>query len=94
MGTHTTLPSKVHLTSEVLSSYLQKHPELIGEKVSKRFGSAGGGNLPFLFKILAIQKALSIQAHPDKALAERLHRERPDLYKGFSRILWINSVTP
>merc|ERR1712226_1469929 len=29
----------------------------------------------------SIQKALSIQAHPDRVLAERLHRERPDIYK-------------
>jgi len=31
--------------------------------------------LPFLFKILSIAKALPLQAHPDKALAERLHAE-------------------
>merc|ERR1719222_427226 len=37
--------------------------------------------LPFLLKVLSIQKALSIQAHPDRALAARLHRERPDVYK-------------
>ncbi len=29
----------------------------------------------FLFKILSIAKALPLQAHPDKALAERLHAE-------------------
>ncbi|CAE6472154.1 unnamed protein product, partial [Rhizoctonia solani] len=34
------------------------------------------------FKVLAIEKALSIQAHPNKKLAEKLHRERPDVYKG------------
>jgi hypothetical protein len=32
--------------------------------------------------VLSIGKALSIQAHPDKTLAERLHRERPEVYKG------------
>ena len=26
-------------------------------------------------------KALSIQSHPDKALAEKLHAERPSIYK-------------
>lgn len=26
-------------------------------------------------------KALSIQAHPDKKLAELLHKSRPDIYK-------------
>ena len=37
--------------------------------------------LPFLFKILSVRTALSIQAHPDKALARKLHAARPDLYK-------------
>ncbi|CAM9325996.1 unnamed protein product [Discosporangium mesarthrocarpum] len=39
------------------------------------------GDLPIMFKILSINKALSIQAHPDKKLAERLYATRPDLYK-------------
>jgi mannose-6-phosphate isomerase len=37
--------------------------------------------MAFLFKLLAVDKALSIQAHPHKALAEKLHAARPDLYK-------------
>ena len=37
--------------------------------------------LPFLFKVLSVRTALSIQAHPDKALAQQLHAARPDLYK-------------
>jgi mannose-6-phosphate isomerase len=32
--------------------------------------------------VLSIGTALSIQAHPDKKLAERLHKERGDVYKG------------
>ena len=36
--------------------------------------------LPFLFKILSIRKALSIQVHPDKQTAEKLHKERPEIY--------------
>jgi len=30
--------------------------------------------------VLSINKALSIQAHPDKALAERLHSQFPTVY--------------
>jgi hypothetical protein len=41
----------------------------------------GGRTLPYLFKVLSIAKALSIQAHPHKALAEKLHAERPLVYK-------------
>merc|ERR1719230_814277 len=38
-------------------------------------------SLPFLFKILSVRTALSIQAHPDKKLAAKLHATRPDVYK-------------
>lgn len=37
--------------------------------------------LPFLFKVLSINKALSIQAHPNKKLAEQLHKSNPKEYK-------------
>ncbi|CEL59231.1 mannose-6-phosphate isomerase [Rhizoctonia solani AG-1 IB] len=76
MGTHPTLPSKLQ-SGEKLYDHLQAHPELLGDKVHKQYG----GDLPFLFKVLAIEKALSIQAHPNKKLAEKLHKERPDVYK-------------
>lgn len=78
MGTHTSLPSKLASTGENLWDYLSENPELIGEHVVAHFGH----DLPFLFKVLAIGKALSIQAHPDKELAKRLHHDRPDIYKG------------
>jgi mannose-6-phosphate isomerase len=39
-----------------------------------------GGDLPFLLKVLSAGKALSIQAHPDKESAERLHSENPNAY--------------
>ncbi|KAL7730398.1 hypothetical protein ACLKA6_016629 [Drosophila palustris] len=38
-------------------------------------------DLPYLFKVLSIRKALSIQVHPNKCEAERLHQERPEIYK-------------
>merc|ERR550534_2944226 len=40
-----------------------------------------GKPLPYLFKVLSVNQSLSIQAHPDKALARQLHKERPDVYK-------------
>eukprot|EP00934_Nitzschia_sp_Nitz4_P004979 Nitzschia sp. Nitz4//scaffold73_size107353//46744//48426//NITZ4_004317-RA/size107353-snap-gene-0.93-mRNA-1//1//CDS//3329557467//4969//frame0 len=39
-----------------------------------------GEDLPFLFKVLSAGKALSIQAHPDKELAEKLHLDNPQHY--------------
>ncbi|GAA6040501.1 hypothetical protein JCM8097_005436 [Rhodosporidiobolus ruineniae] len=77
MGTHPSCPSTLMATGQDLKKYLKARPELLGEKVVKKFGD----DLPFLFKVLAIRKALSIQAHPDKELAQRLHAEKPDIYK-------------
>ena len=84
MGTHVSGPSRLLDSDSTLKDYLAAHPELIGEKVVERFRDAGAaeGNLPFLFKVLAIEKALSIQTHPDKKMAEALHKEKPDVYKG------------
>ena len=38
------------------------------------------GELPYLFKVLSISKPLSIQLHPNKEQAERLHLNNPSLY--------------
>lgn len=36
--------------------------------------------LPFILKILSVKKALSIQAHPNKELAQKLHLKDPSNY--------------
>lgn len=70
MGTHPSGPAKIYGTQELLSQHLMKNKHL-----------TGGGDLPFLFKVLSVRTALSIQAHPDLELAKRLHSERPQSYK-------------
>ncbi|WWC64943.1 mannose-6-phosphate isomerase, class I [Kwoniella dejecticola CBS 10117] len=80
MGTHPTLPSKLD-DSTLLSDYIKSNNGLVGDKVIKKFEDSQHGNLPFLFKVLSIGTALSIQAHPDKTLARKLFDERPDVYK-------------
>ncbi|KAF7323796.1 Mannose-6-phosphate isomerase [Mycena kentingensis (nom. inval.)] len=80
MGTHPKSPSRVSTSSAPLSEHLAANPALIGERVAARFDAANG-NLPFLFKVLAIEKALSIQTHPDKKTAEVLFAQQPDIYK-------------
>jgi mannose-6-phosphate isomerase len=75
MGTHPTLPSRLlDGGGKTLGEYLKERAELLGDR--------GLDDLPFLFKVLAIRKALSIQSHPDKRFAERLHAVAPNLYKG------------
>ncbi|KAH9911116.1 mannose-6-phosphate isomerase [Fomitopsis serialis] len=83
MGTHPNGPSRLAGADITLAEHLAAHPELMGPKVVSRFRDAGAeeGNLPFLFKVLAIEKALSIQTHPDKKTAEALHKEKPNVYK-------------
>ena len=79
MGTHPAKPSTVNGTP--LLEHLRANPALLG---SAR--DAYDGDLPFLFKILSIETALSIQAHPDKAFARELHSRQPDVYKGASPV--------
>lgn len=76
MGTHSNCPSMVSASGDSLQAWIEAHPESLGSAVTRRFGT----QLPFLFKVLSVRKALSIQSHPDKALAERLHAEHPKLY--------------
>ena len=49
-------------------------------KTGESLRDAIGDDLPFLFKVLSAGKALSIQAHPDKELAEKLNAENPSNY--------------
>ncbi|XP_031096410.1 mannose-6-phosphate isomerase 1-like [Ipomoea triloba] len=63
--------------SLTLKDWIQRNPTVLGDKVVKTWGA----DLPFLFKVLSVAKALSIQAHPDKDLAARLHKEQPEVYK-------------
>ncbi|KAI9036343.1 mannose-6-phosphate isomerase pmi1 [Aspergillus affinis] len=69
MGTHPSLPSKDLETQRTLLDLVQDNQALMSTEVAERYG----GKLPFLFKVLSIRKALSIQAHPNKKLAEKLH---------------------
>lgn len=81
MGTHVSSPSTVATSGDLLSDHLKRNEDQIGERIVDRF-SASDGVLPFLFKVLSIEKALSIQTHPDKTTAEKLHAEQPHIYKG------------
>jgi len=77
MGIHPKAPSAIidpehGLVS--LSSWLSENPQ---ERLSKKGRLA---TLPYLFKILSAGEALSIQAHPNKLQAERLHKHDSEHY--------------
>lgn len=78
MGTYPKLPSYVLETGEDLQTVLDANQDLIGDRVIKKFGHT---NIPYLPKVLSIAKALSLQIHPNKDLAARLHKEDPEQFQ-------------
>jgi len=77
LGTHPNGMSSVSVNEserQTLADYVKSNPKLhCGDDKCK--------DLSFLFKVLSIENVLSIQAHPDKELAERLHENSPHIYK-------------
>lgn len=69
MGTHPSNPSKDLTTNRTLQDLVSDNQSLMTPEITARYNQ----KLPFLFKVLSIGKALSIQAHPNKKLAEQLH---------------------
>jgi mannose-6-phosphate isomerase len=68
MGAHESAPSLVEQgDAQVrLDTLVERDPEdILGASTVRRFGP----RLPFLFKVLAAEQPLSIQAHPDRAQA-------------------------
>lgn len=77
MGDYPVQPAKSLKTGEELHKIVDDDKEgLLGKNVMEKFG----GVLPFLPKILSIQKALELQIHPNKDLAAKLHSENPDQF--------------
>ncbi len=60
LGDHPTSPAHVVATGESLIDWGARHPERLG-----------GTGLPFLLKVLAAERPLSIQAHPTREQAQR-----------------------
>mmetsp|Transcript_5443 Transcript_5443/g.7354 ORF Transcript_5443/g.7354 Transcript_5443/m.7354 type:complete len:423 (-) Transcript_5443:47-1315(-) len=77
-GTHPSGPSILAGETAIpLKKWIQDHPETLGKVVHDKWGA----ELPFLLKVLSVETALSVQAHPDKKLAEQLHLQKPQVYK-------------
>lgn len=77
MGSHPSGDCMLY-DGEMLSHFLSRNPDIIGKEALEKYGE-----LPFLFKILAIDKPLSLQCHPDKKQAmEGWQREKDRREKG------------
>lgn len=73
MGAHPAGPSLVRDQEQVrgLDAIVEQDPAgVLGDRLASRFG----GRLPFLLKVLAADKALSIQVHPDRETARAAYR--------------------
>jgi len=78
-GAHPSAPSLTSTLSsgsDLLQLIESDSQAILGSRVDSAFS----GRLPFLFKILSIGSALSIQAHPTKEQARKLHAADPEHY--------------
>ncbi|MCJ7771701.1 MAG: mannose-6-phosphate isomerase, class I [Desulfobacterales bacterium] len=69
MGAHASAPSILNVNGKKISllELISIYPEeILGENVIKKFGKS----FPFLFKVLAAEKPLSIQVHPNLKQAQ------------------------
>lgn len=78
IGTHPSKPATLQSdgSTTLLQHFESNADATLGESHIKSFGK----NVPFLLKVLSIDMALSIQAHPVKSHAEELHRKDPKNY--------------
>lgn len=72
-GTHKCGPAKVKGNEISLT-------EIINADIPYMLGERAQSELPFLLKVLSIAKPLSIQLHPSRENAEKLHQEDPVHY--------------
>lgn len=66
LGAHPGAPSVLAGTGTRLDDFLAEHPEQLGAAAVGRFGE----HLPFLMKLLAAARPLSLQVHPTMAQAQ------------------------
>ncbi|MBM6991987.1 MAG: class I mannose-6-phosphate isomerase [Prevotella sp.] len=71
--TSTSIIANGELKGKDLISVLNEYPEeILGEEVSRQYDR----QLPLLVKFIDARKDLSIQVHPNDAMAQRLHQKR------------------
>ena len=69
LGAHPSAPSEIENVTgkQSLIEFLSQNPTALGQTSRQQFGD----ELPYLLKILDVEKPLSIQLHPTKAQAEK-----------------------
>ncbi|KAI6217480.1 Mannose-6-phosphate isomerase [Aphelenchoides fujianensis] len=72
MGVHPNGPSTLSEEGVTLDEFIKKNPHALAPHED--------GTLQFLFKVLSVGKALSVQVHPTNAQARVLHQKDPKNY--------------
>jgi mannose-6-phosphate isomerase len=78
MGVHPNAPSTVLETGENLASFLANNPQFLGDL----------HEFPFLLKVMAIERPLSIQCHPDAVQAQKGWEKEAPKRKVLDRAVW------
>jgi mannose-6-phosphate isomerase len=78
MGIHPNAPSTVLDTGENLASFLARNPRFLGDL----------REFPFLLKVMAIERPLSIQCHPDAKQAQKGWEGEAEKRKVLDRAVW------
>lgn len=77
MGTHPRGDALIRdnrIPQKTLGQWIADNPACLGAKVKDAFQ----GHLPFLFKVLSVNTALSVQAHPNKVGTARAWAAQAD----------------
>lgn len=87
IGTHPSKPARLHGTASTLKEALSSQQRaamgisLLGtDGAAAEYAKKYGADIPFLLKILSVDTALSVQAHPNRAHAKELHARDPTNY--------------
>ncbi|MBK5201804.1 MAG: mannose-6-phosphate isomerase, class I, partial [Spirochaetaceae bacterium] len=83
MGTHSGAPSTVE-NGKLFSTFLEENPSFLGQQHLDKYGTF----LPLLFKVLSIEKPLSIQCHPSIPIAKEGWKREEEYRKTHPRNLW------
>jgi len=70
MGAHPKAPSQIHVDGQWISlfDFINRFPDkILGKYTARKFNNS----LPYLFKVLAAEQPLSIQAHPNAVQAKK-----------------------
>lgn len=81
IGTHPSKPSKLAANGALLKDAISADAAtFLGGVAARDYVAKYGADIPFLLKVLSVDTALSVQAHPERGHAKQLHARDPKNY--------------